>query len=336
MNGGSILSLASRPSAKSRSPTLTHISGQAPRRGKGGTLASRQALLHSAVHIENWAVDLSWDVVARFGLRPEEYDMPREFFDDFVKVAEDECRHFTALAKRLEELGSHYGAFAVHDGLWESAANTAHSLPARLAVEHCVHEARGLDVLPSTISKFANNGDNESAALLRDVVYPEEISHCGAGVRWIKYLYGVAHGTQHPPSEPVKVAGADKEAGGDVCAVAGAVEGQLARLQVEEGEVEPRQTGGAEGRCQSRGHSYCADSVCGGSDSNGHLSPTASWMVDARNYSSVEAWFHSLVRAHFWGALKPPFNEEARAKAGFGPEWYLPLSVPAQQQQQSG
>ncbi len=25
-------------------------------------------------------------------------------------------------------------------------------------------------------------------------------------------------------------------------------------------------------------------------------------------------------------ALQPPFNEEARAAAGFGPEWYLPLS----------
>ena len=34
--------------------------GQAPKRGKGGSLASRQALLHSLCHIENWAVDLSW------------------------------------------------------------------------------------------------------------------------------------------------------------------------------------------------------------------------------------------------------------------------------------
>jgi uncharacterized ferritin-like protein (DUF455 family) len=27
-----------------------------------------------------------------------------------------------------------------------------------------------------------------------------------------------------------------------------------------------------------------------------------------------------------YNALQPPFNEEARAAAGFGPEWYLPLS----------
>ena len=39
----------------------------------------------------------------------------------FAQVAEDECRHFLALAKRLEELGSHYGAFPVHDGCGAAA-----------------------------------------------------------------------------------------------------------------------------------------------------------------------------------------------------------------------
>jgi uncharacterized ferritin-like protein (DUF455 family) len=36
-------------------------------------------------HIENWAVDLSWDIIARFGSDPS-YQLPREFFDDFVQV----------------------------------------------------------------------------------------------------------------------------------------------------------------------------------------------------------------------------------------------------------
>lgn len=31
-----------------------------PKLGKGGSLQSRQALLHSLVHIESWAIDLSW------------------------------------------------------------------------------------------------------------------------------------------------------------------------------------------------------------------------------------------------------------------------------------
>lgn len=66
--------------------------------------------------------------------------MPREFFTDFVKVAQDEGRHFTLLAARLQELGSFYGALPAHDGLWDSAIATSGDLLARLAIEHCVHE----------------------------------------------------------------------------------------------------------------------------------------------------------------------------------------------------
>ncbi|KAI3989650.1 hypothetical protein MKX01_036259 [Papaver californicum] len=154
-----------------------------PKLDKAGSLQSRQAIVHSLVHIESWAIDLSW-----------QKSMPREFFTDVVKVAQDEhyhyclnC-HFTLLAARLEELGSFYGALPAHDGLWDSATSTSKDLLARLAIEHCVHEARGLDVLPTTISRFRSGGDNQTADLLETVVYPEEITHCAAGVKWFKYL----------------------------------------------------------------------------------------------------------------------------------------------------
>ncbi|XP_059628402.1 uncharacterized protein LOC132271133 [Cornus florida] len=156
-----------------------------PKLGKAGSLQSRQAIVHSLVHTESWAIDLSWDIIARFG---NQEAMPREFFTDFVKVAQDEGRHFSLLAARLEELGSFYGALPAHDGLWDSATATSEDLLARLAVEHCVHEARGLDVLPTTISRFRNGGDNQTADLLEKVIYPEEITHCAAGVKWFKYL----------------------------------------------------------------------------------------------------------------------------------------------------
>lgn len=39
------------------------------------------------------------------------------------------------------------------------------------------------------------------------------------------------------------------------------------------------------------------------------------------------AEFHRIVRANFRGALLPPFNTESRSKAGFTPEWYLPLAT---------
>lgn len=156
-----------------------------PKLGKAGSLQSRQAIVHSLVHTESWAIDLSWDIIARFG---KQEAMPTEFFTDFVKVAQEEGRHFSLLAARLEEMGSFYGALPAHDGLWDSATSTSKDLLARLAIEHCVHEARGLDVLPTTISRFRNGGDNRTADLLETVVYPEEITHCAAGVKWFKYL----------------------------------------------------------------------------------------------------------------------------------------------------
>lgn len=60
--------------------------GKMPGLGKGGSLASRQAILHSLVHIESWAVDLSWDAVARFGSDPQ-YALPDGFLTDFVQVS---------------------------------------------------------------------------------------------------------------------------------------------------------------------------------------------------------------------------------------------------------
>lgn len=155
-----------------------------PKLGRGGTASSRQAMLHSLVHIEGVAVDLAWDAIARYGAR-----MPREFSDDFVTVAEDEARHFVLLEKRLREIGMHYGDLPAHEGLWESARATANSLAARLAIESCVHEARGLDVLPSTISRFRAGGDPITADLLLQTVLPEEVSHCAAGTKWLTWLF---------------------------------------------------------------------------------------------------------------------------------------------------
>lgn len=43
-------------------------------------------------------------------------------------------------------------------------------------------------MLPTTISRFRNGGDNQTAELLEKVIYPEEITHCAAGIKWFKYL----------------------------------------------------------------------------------------------------------------------------------------------------
>lgn len=151
------------------------------RRGPG-TVAGRVALLHALAHIELNAIDLACDLTARF---PSDQGaaMPAEFAHDWVKVADEEGKHFLMLEARLKELGSHYGALPAHDGLWQAAEVTAHDLAARLAIVPLVHEARGLDVTPQTVAALERAGDMQSAQVLQ-TIYNDEIGHVAAGVTW--------------------------------------------------------------------------------------------------------------------------------------------------------
>lgn len=135
--------------------------GDVPKRKAGGTLEKRVALLHALAHIELNAIDLAWDVIARFG----HYDQPRDFFDDWVRIGDEEARHFTMLSDRLRELGSAYGDLPAHDGLWLAAEETAQDLLARLAIVPLVLEARGLDVTPSILADLRRAGDEASATI---------------------------------------------------------------------------------------------------------------------------------------------------------------------------
>jgi uncharacterized ferritin-like protein (DUF455 family) len=197
-----------------------------PKRKAGGSAAKRIALLHALAHIELNAIDLAWDLIARFG----NDEMPRAFFDDWVKVADEEALHFELLSARLQELGAAYGDLPAHDGLWEAATVTAQDLLARLAIVPLVLEARGLDVTPATVADMSRAGDHATAALL-DRIYRDEIGHVAAGMRWFEHF--------------AKAAGHD---------------------------------------------------------------PQSHWQT--------------LLRQHFRGVLKPPFNDTARAAAGMPSTYY--------------
>jgi len=168
--------------------------GDMPRRRLGGGPAGRVALLHALAHIELNAIDLAWDLIARFARE----DLPRAFFDDWVEVADDEARHHLLLAGRLAALGAAYGDLPAHDGLWEAAHGTRHDLLARLAVVPMVLEARGLDVTPGMIERLRKAGDTDSAAAL-EIVYRDEIGHVAIGTRWFNRLC-VARGADPVPT----------------------------------------------------------------------------------------------------------------------------------------
>tara|TARA_R100000005_G_scaffold96503_1_gene83955 strand:- start:6595 stop:7425 length:831 start_codon:yes stop_codon:yes gene_type:complete len=153
-----------------------------PRR-RGRSEAARAALLHAVQHIELNAIDLAWDMVARF----TDADLPRAFYDDWVRVGEEEATHFSLLAARMADFGYAYGDFPAHDGLWEAAMTTRDSLPARLAVVPMVLEARGLDVTPAMIDRFAKIGDETSARILNRILM-DEITHVATGSRWFHYI----------------------------------------------------------------------------------------------------------------------------------------------------
>ena len=152
---------------------------------KPGTEEGRIALLHAVAHIELNAVDLHWDIIARFA----DVKMPRGYFDDWVKAADEESKHFNLLCDRLEAMGSHYGAMAAHAGMWRAATDTAGDFIGRLAIVPMVLEARGLDVTPGMIELFKKVDDVETVDAL-EVIYSEEVGHVAYGSKWFNFLCG--------------------------------------------------------------------------------------------------------------------------------------------------
>ncbi|WP_299398929.1 ferritin-like domain-containing protein [Pelagibius sp.] len=221
-----------RPPARPARPERPQLKrpGDMPKRKINRGTAGRFALLHALAHIELNAIDLACDILARF---PEQ-GLPNAFHDDWLRVAEEEAKHFLLLEERLDELGGAYGDLPAHDGLWQAAEDTAGDLLARLAVVPLVLEARGLDVTPAMIAKLEAVDDHRSAGVL-DVIYRDEVGHVAIGKRWFDHL------------------------------------------------------------CQRDG-----------------VDPRRTWQ--------------DLVRRHFKGQLKPPFNEDARQQANLPPDFYTALA----------
>jgi len=155
-----------------------------PRR-RPGTPEGRIAILHAVAHIELNAVDLHWDIIARFTGTP----MPMGFYDDWVRSADEESKHFNLICDCLAAQGSHYGALGAHAGMWRAAEDTAGDFMGRLAVVPMVLEARGLDVTPGMITLFEKAGDQTAIDALR-VIYAEEVHHVAYGSKWFHFLCG--------------------------------------------------------------------------------------------------------------------------------------------------
>ena len=152
---------------------------------KPGTPEGRIAMMHAVAHIELNAVDLHWDLIARFG----DVKMPIGYYDDWVKAADEESKHFNLMCDCLEAAGSHYGALPAHAGMWQAAEDTATDFRGRLAVVPMVLEARGLDVTPNMIRLFKQAKEVKAVEAL-EVIYADEVHHVAYGSKWFHYLCG--------------------------------------------------------------------------------------------------------------------------------------------------
>jgi uncharacterized ferritin-like protein (DUF455 family) len=151
------------------------------KRRRLGSPKGHASMLHAIAHIEFNAINLALDAVYRFR------EMPQPYYDDWLRIADEERYHFQLVQGRLNKLGYAYGDFPAHNGLWEVAQQSADDLLLRMGLVPRILEARGLDVNPGIMEKLEAIGDEESVALLK-VILRDEVGHVKAGTVWFRYL----------------------------------------------------------------------------------------------------------------------------------------------------
>jgi len=150
---------------------------------KLGTAEGVAAFFHAIAHVEFVAIYLAWDMLYRFR------GMPDLFYQDWLRVADEEAQHFELIRTHLLAMHVNYGDLPAHGGLWDHAKDTADDLLARLAMVPRCMEARGLDVTPAIIAKFRQMSDHSSVALLNRIL-TDEVGHVERGSYWFKFVCG--------------------------------------------------------------------------------------------------------------------------------------------------
>jgi len=107
----------------------------------------KTVLLHAIAHIEYSAIDLALDACYRF------QDMPKEFYNDWMEVADDEIRHYLMICDELYKYNVKYGDLPVHQGLFDASMKSLKLIP-RMALIPRYMEANGLDANAMMIERL--------------------------------------------------------------------------------------------------------------------------------------------------------------------------------------
>jgi len=146
------------------------------------TNEKKAVLLHAIVHIEYSAIDLALDACYRFR------NLPKEYYLDWLEVADDEIRHFKLINNLLEKTGYKYGDFAVHNSLFEASQKTQ-DLLSRMAIIPRWYEANGLDANEKIINRLKKYKDPFAKEVIDalNIILEEEIPHVSKGDKWFKW-----------------------------------------------------------------------------------------------------------------------------------------------------
>jgi len=154
-----------------------------PKRKNYMSKEGKTFLLHAIAHIEYSAIDLALDAAYRFR------DLPKAYYDDWLKVADDEVRHFVMIESLLIELGASYGSVEVHNALFEASQRTT-TLLERMAVVPRYLEANGLDATPEILAKLERQPQDAMLEKIKDalaIILEEEVDHVLKGDHWFEY-----------------------------------------------------------------------------------------------------------------------------------------------------
>ncbi|QWE15968.1 ferritin-like domain-containing protein [Polynucleobacter sp. AP-Nino-20-G2] len=153
---------------------------QVPKR-RMDTPDGRAILWHSLAHIEFNAMNLALDAIWRFP------DMPKQYYEDWLKVAKEEAYHFSLVNEHMQSHGFAYGDFPAHNSLWEIVERTTDAVIARMALVPRTMEARGLDAVPGIRDRFKQIKDARAVEIL-EIILRDEIGHVLIGNHWFNFL----------------------------------------------------------------------------------------------------------------------------------------------------
>jgi len=156
--------------------------------------ASRRDLLHRECNQEVLSLEIAAQSLAEF------CDAPWDLRMELARQCWDETRHAQMRFQRLRELGGYKGEFPIINQEW-GVVCMIDSLPARLAVQNRTFEGGSLDVLPITIKRWREIGD-ERTAEITETILADEIQHVRFANAWLKRL------AQEDPRILMKVAAA--------------------------------------------------------------------------------------------------------------------------------